>query len=156
MRVEYSVWSDGHVLFLEGQGKDNGQLRVGKIETAAVDRLMAAFRESGFFDRDSSIYAVPDGGCVQIAARDGETRNLVGWDEVVNPNWGANIRPTSEYRRLQTTWAVVRKALTEAKPTHANPVGSIQGGNDALRGYVQNEPWRTPWLTASLWYGKSE
>jgi hypothetical protein len=149
--VEFAVWADGLVLFAETTDSATPEYRTGRIQASEVDALLTRIEAAGFFSNAGSCYGVPDGPEIVIAARSGDKRNLFMWDEMLDPNWGANVHPSAAYKTFKRMWHDVRAAVTNARPKEAEPVFGQTGGQDSIRGYNPKEPWKTAWLDLKLW-----
>ncbi|HKQ48087.1 MAG TPA: hypothetical protein VJZ71_08470 [Phycisphaerae bacterium] len=144
---DLAFWQDGYVL--RWRCRDFSVL---SVESAVANKgmiaeLMERVETAGFFDLQAKIWTPPDAGYWEIGARYGGRMNFVGWDEVKNPNYGANIRPTAEYKKLQRTWKSIRKAIRDSLPMVWTPVVDDAG----LRGLNRSEVFQTAWLRFETW-----
>jgi hypothetical protein len=149
--IEYAVWADGLVLFAEPTDSATPEYRTGRIQVSEVDALLGRIEAAGFFSIAETCYLVPDGKQIVIAARSGDKRNLFMWDEILDPNYGANTHPSAAYETFKRMWRDVRTAVTNARPKEAGPAFGQTGGQDSVRGYNRKEPWKTAWLDLKLW-----
>lgn len=149
--LEIAVWHDGFVLFAADPAIVGSELRTAHIGPNQVEQILAQIDETGFFDLDAACYTVPSGKSIKIAARLGGRRNLHIWDEVLNPNWGANIRPSPAYQAFKGMWKVVSDLIRHCRPPDSEPAYDEASGPPIIRGYDLDAPWRTKWLNAHLW-----
>ncbi len=150
--LEMAVWADGFVLFAPDPKKVGRELQKGQIRPEQVERILELISSAGFFNLDAACYTVPSGKSVTIAARHREKRNLHIWDEVLDPGWGANIRPTPEYDAFKAMWTQVRNTIRNGCcPKDYEPAHDETTHDHILRGYNFDEPWNSKWLNADSW-----
>jgi hypothetical protein len=137
-------WQDGSVLLGTGTGKDAGRptMRLGSMDSIAVERLLSRLDEAGFFRLSPGGYIRPDGAVIVIGARFRGRRNAHCWDGLVNRS-PLKSDPSPEFQKM---WSEVTDAIRSSCPP------TVKEAPASFRCYDSRVPIpQTEWLEFKSW-----
>lgn len=122
-----AAWSDGTVLATDNPDDPGSTLRLGVLPSEQTGSVLEAILESELARLPSAQYLVPDAAAYKVGLRFGDTTKVYQWDEVIHPNYGANIQATEQYIEFAGAWTRCRirlLGLYQSDRSHAAEVGS--------------------------------
>ena len=106
--------------------------------------MLASIRKAGFWEEHKGDL-VPDAGYSIITVRDGTRTASHRWHERLLPGFGSDLNTDAKYRAFVRMWKKTSGAIESLAPVEIARLDEKLGKDRVFRGYVVDEPRKTPW-----------
>lgn len=128
-----ALWSDGLLCFSSGK-----KALFYKAEPDKVAVFRKHLDDGAGIDALRASFLVPDHESLTMRFVSKATTCVACWDEIIAPNWGANISASDEYRAFVTAWYDTRVRLVSVASSIENSLSE----EERARRIEQAENWR--------------